>query len=230
MFFKHLIFTVTGIGLISGVANANLLTNGDFETGDLTGWEQSCLPGGVEVIDVGGAYGHVAHLDDPTSFGYEAMWQDFYVPEGVTELNISFDYLFTGTDTSWLYDDGAEATFSFLTDMREESAFIPFIGVVTWTHEHWEDIQLGQISSSSSGYGTIAHFNISIDVSDIFDYNPNASIQFNLYEMAAFFCVDNTDSELFIDNVTVAPVPEPGTILLLGAGLAGIAGIKRRKK
>jgi len=33
-----------------------------------------------------------------------------------------------------------------------------------------------------------------------------------------------------IDNVTVAPVPEPSTIFLLGAGLAGLGFIRRRAK
>ncbi|HIP49874.1 MAG TPA: PEP-CTERM sorting domain-containing protein, partial [Candidatus Pacebacteria bacterium] len=35
---------------------------------------------------------------------------------------------------------------------------------------------------------------------------------------------------VFYENTTTAPVPEPATMLLFGIGLAGLAGVSRRKK
>ena len=35
---------------------------------------------------------------------------------------------------------------------------------------------------------------------------------------------------IFIDDFTTAPVPEPATLLLFGTGLAGLAGLRRRRK
>jgi hypothetical protein len=37
------------------------------------------------------------------------------------------------------------------------------------------------------------------------------------------------ENDITLDGGKVAPVPEPATILLLGAGLAGLAGIRRKK-
>jgi hypothetical protein len=41
----------------------------------------------------------------------------------------------------------------------------------------------------------------------------------------------NGSSGFFVDNInTTAPVPEPSTMLLFGAGLAGLIGFRRRKR
>ncbi|GAB6061413.1 PEP-CTERM sorting domain-containing protein [Deferrisoma palaeochoriense] len=39
----------------------------------------------------------------------------------------------------------------------------------------------------------------------------------------------NNNSRFFMDNFTYTPVPEPGTLILLGTGFAGLAGYRRRK-
>lgn len=58
---------------------------------------------------------------------------------------------------------------------------------------------------------------------------------FNSITLGSFF--DNTDTVWFVtrfrggesDKVPAAPVPEPGTLLLLGAGILGLAGASRKK-
>lgn len=40
--------------------------------------------------------------------------------------------------------------------------------------------------------------------------------------------IDSTDYDFAIDNISLSPVPIPGAVWLLGCGLAGLVGLRRR--
>jgi hypothetical protein len=40
----------------------------------------------------------------------------------------------------------------------------------------------------------------------------------------------NIDSQVFLDNVSINPVPEPATLLLLGSGLITLIGMARKRR
>ncbi len=198
-------------GITSTPASANIIVNGSFEDPIVTSgtWQ---LFSDTAVIGWSDA--------DPIEIQTSAL----FGPAADGDQYVELDSI-TGTFNHWLtqtFDTiaGQLYTYSFAFSPRQRIAEnILNAGIVSYAGTaHWLDFQ----SLSASGVGLTGTDWTYYSYSFIAD-TTSATI--------AFQDGGKDDSYgTFIDDVSVAPVPEPSTFLLLGAGLAAVAFYRRNGK
>lgn len=198
-------------------ASANLITNGTFDT-DTTGWTvlgKVTRDGSVaKMSDEGGGYGLLYQPVDvsPVIPGYYTLEFDIMAEPSLNVPDFSFP------DTFW-------ATLYFVNDLVDFDL----------TQAPPADDSLSLIDIDTIGFfpwgGTVSpgpqdgwqHYKLTF-------YN-----QYN-YVIPTFELFDDNnatgDSFIFLDNIQLyaTPIPEPGTTVLISAGLLVYTGLVRRKR
>jgi hypothetical protein len=211
----------------AGISHAFLI-NGDFSAG-LDGWQ---TVGDVAIATDSGYSdpfsGNYALLGGSDTAGNSSLSQGFTVPVGTSTVDISFDYVFAGSDLAgWTADDA-------LVRVRQVVGILDFYLFQLPVIDSTELLRLESLDGDN--YRLYGSYFGQSDTSSIEDWGPNnAWLTFSLHETYAGWDDWRTDGTFAVDNVNVtssAPVPEPATILLLGGGLLGVIGYSygRRKR
>jgi len=194
--------------LVPGVASANLLVNGDFEIsvdGDhTTGWSAT-------EPDCWNASNQVGVQDNPQS----GAWNLHNYNDGgmKQEVNITGGESYRLTGYAWVPSGSVETSWGSYIGVKflranGSTALTKTINMKALTRDQYNLGDTGVLVAPTAAV--------------------KARIMFGTYGSLPDYAVPG-ESDFDNFNFDVAAVPEPASLLLLGSGLIGLVGFKRKK-
>lgn len=217
--------TAMGLALSAGVAQAaitDVVPNGDFETGDLTGWLSFANGGAVSIANenstLGPAGSYSAKLSADASSG-----TSFPI---IKVERLAEGFLTDGGEVTVTYD--AKATLQTV-DFPNIAGKVVFISEF-FTEKTGDNGAINNILQQAPDFLNDTWTRYSYTFNMAADAGGGLSMLFK----ADCGASPNCRLDALIDNVSittdVSAVPVPAAVWLFGSGLLGLVGVARRKK
>jgi len=179
--FAGSVLALASCAFLASAANAGSITNGDFETGDFTGWT---------------TFGDTS-FDGVDPFAAQSGgFGAFFGSDGASGISQMVNL-----------NDGAYVV-SFMLSLQDSATPNNF----SWT---WNGVAQAPSFTDTTAFG------YQLFTAKVMSSGGSSTIAFTFNNPQSFWLLDNVD-------VTAAPVPEPSSVALLGAG--GLFLLARRRR
>lgn len=213
---NKLVFAAILLASTSGANAANIIVNGDFETGNLSGWSNATnryyadsnnggtTPASGRPSPINANGGNFFAVGDQNNSGATVLSQSFTV-SGAT-VSISFDWF----NNTYFGHTGTN---------------------LTGTQSQRVDIMTANASATDTGAGVVANLMLNQTANAWQTALYSLSLAAGSYKLrfASYECCSHQN--FGVDNVSVSEeVPEPAMIALFGLGAAALGLARRRRK